>query len=175
MSSSSSAKKELPGRQSGVLLVSCTWLLFVQSLFLKASLGELCDDLHVSENLVLLRYHVQARVSACPPPPAPAPSQLTSSPTLTPTPPKPGSITRSPSLTEMGTILPSRPGAPGPTARTMPSGGGVELPAEGRNSPEAVFCEWLGQWRHRAVCECNTPRQPLPAGRGLGRGEERAI
>lgn len=68
---------------------------------------------------------------------------LTSSPTLTGTPPNAGRTTRSPSLSETGAIEPSLRGAPGPTARTVPSGGGACEAAEGRYRPEAVFCSWV--------------------------------
>ena len=64
----------------------------------------------------------------------------TSSPTLIAFPPQPGNNTRSPALTEVGTIRPSLSGAPGPTAITVASGSGLDVAEVGRNIPDAVFC-----------------------------------
>ncbi len=64
---------------------------------------------------------------------------LTSSPTLIGEPPQLGRRTRSPSLTEQGTTLPSWV-APGPTAMTVASGRGDWVADEGRKMPVAVFC-----------------------------------
>lgn len=72
--------------------------------------------------------------------PSPAPhTPLTSSPTLIGEPPQLGRRTRSPSLTEQGTTLPSWV-APGPTAMTVASGRGDWVAVEGRKMPVAVFC-----------------------------------
>jgi hypothetical protein len=64
----------------------------------------------------------------------------TSSPTLKAFPPQPGNKTRSPALTEVGTICPSLFGAPGPTAITVASGRGLDVAEVGRYIPVAVFC-----------------------------------
>lgn len=63
----------------------------------------------------------------------------TSSPTLIELPPQPGRSTRSPALTDVGTILPSLSGAPGPTAITVASGRGLLVADVGRKMPDAVF------------------------------------
>lgn len=54
-------------------------------------------------------------------------------------PPQPGRSTRSPALTEVGTISPDLFGAPGPTAMTVASGRGEVVAEEGRKIPAAVF------------------------------------
>ena len=55
-------------------------------------------------------------------------------------PPQPGKRTRSPALTEVGMIVPSLFGAPGPTAMTVASGRGLLVADVGRKIPDAVFC-----------------------------------
>jgi hypothetical protein len=54
-------------------------------------------------------------------------------------PPQFGSNIRSPAPTLGGTILPSLPGAPGPTAMTVASGRVPDVAVEGKKIPEAVF------------------------------------
>ena len=76
-------------------------------------------------------------------------------------------------MSETGWSEPSLRGAPGPTARTVPSGGGPWDAAEGRYRPEAVFCsegEEVGGQPGKAAAseeegeERDAPRRPLRAG-----------
>ena len=140
------------------LLDASTALALVAAALLLVELGE---DLRVAEEVVLLQERSESQQCSRLERPAQsegrAPLEVrrlslmaslvlrgererTSSPTLTGTPPKAGRTTRSPSLSETGWSEPSLRGAPGPTARTVPSGGGPCDAAEGRYRPEAVFC-----------------------------------
>jgi hypothetical protein len=110
-----------------------------------ALLPEDGEDLRVAVQLVLL-FRGAAGVSVRSEPHAQRAARLASSPTLMGTPPNAGRTTRSPSLTLTGLTWPSLPGAPGPTARTVPSGGGPWVAAEGRYNPDAVFSTTLARW-----------------------------